>query len=56
MAVAAERGYGSIAFPLIGAGSGGGKADRVLAWMTDELQEVTFDGTVLVVRYKPAAP
>ncbi|HYH64271.1 MAG TPA: macro domain-containing protein [Urbifossiella sp.] len=55
MALAAERGYRSIAFPLIGAGSGGGKADRVLAWMLDELHGLSFDGTVLVVRYKPAA-
>ena len=52
-ALAVERGYRSIAFPLIGAGSGGGKADRVLAWMLDELKGVSFDGAVLVVRYKP---
>src|SRR3954464_11910034 len=38
MALARERGYRSIAFPLIGAGSGGGKTDRVLAWMRDEFQ------------------
>lgn len=55
LALAAERGYRSIAFPLIGAGSGGGKADRVLAWMLDELPALSFDGTVLVVRYQPAA-
>jgi O-acetyl-ADP-ribose deacetylase len=53
LALARERGYRSIAFPLIGAGSGGGKADRVLAWMQDELHSVPFDGTVIIVRYKP---
>jgi O-acetyl-ADP-ribose deacetylase (regulator of RNase III) len=54
MALAKQRGYHSIAFPLIGAGSGGGKADRVQAWMQDELQSMDFDGVVVVVRYKPA--
>ena len=52
LALAARRGYRSIAFPLIGAGSGGGKAERVLAWMRDELGSVQFDGLVVVVRYK----
>jgi len=56
MALAKERGYRSIAFPLIGAGSGGGKADRVQEWMLDELQRIEFDGVVIVVRYKPAEP
>lgn len=53
MALAKERGYRSIAFPLIGAGSGGGKADRVREWMRDELQRIEFDGAVVVVQYKP---
>jgi O-acetyl-ADP-ribose deacetylase (regulator of RNase III) len=54
MALAKQRGYRSIAFPLIGAGSGGGMADRVQEWMRDELQSIEFDGVVVVVRYKPA--
>ncbi|MGM0489680.1 MAG: macro domain-containing protein [Planctomycetota bacterium] len=54
MAMAMEKGYSSIAFPLIGTGSGGGKADRVQEWMRDELETIEFDGVVLVVRYKPA--
>lgn len=53
VALAARGGHRSIAFPLIGAGSGGGKADRVREWMRDELQSVEFDGVVIVVRYKP---
>jgi O-acetyl-ADP-ribose deacetylase (regulator of RNase III) len=52
MALARARGYRSIAFPLIGAGSGGAKADRVQEWMLDELRRTKFDGTVIVVRYK----
>ena len=54
IALAKERGYQSIAFPLIGAGSGGGKAEQVQEWMLDELQRVEFDGIAIVVRYKPA--
>ncbi len=52
MAIAKDRGYRSIAFPLIGAGSGGGKAERVEEWMLDELRRIRFDGEVRVVRYK----
>ncbi|MDY3561135.1 macro domain-containing protein [Gemmata sp. JC673] len=54
LALAKDRGYRSVALPLIGAGSGGGKSDRVQAWMLDELRRTEFDGTVVVVRYKPS--
>ncbi len=50
--LAKRRGYRSIAFPLIGAGSGGGNADRVQEWMRHELQSIEFDGVVVLVRYK----
>ena len=53
IAIAKQHGYRSIALPLIGAGSGGAKVDRVQTWMLDELQQIDFDGTVLVVRYRP---
>jgi O-acetyl-ADP-ribose deacetylase (regulator of RNase III) len=53
MALASQRGFRSIAFPLIGAGSGGGKADRVQAWMTNELTGIEYDGEVRIVRYRP---
>jgi O-acetyl-ADP-ribose deacetylase len=52
MALVKRGGYRSVAFPLIGAGSGGGKADRVQARMLDELRSVDFDGVVVLVRYK----
>jgi hypothetical protein len=48
------HGYRSIAFPLIGAGSGGGQAERVQEWMRNELQAIEFDGVVVIVRYKPS--
>jgi O-acetyl-ADP-ribose deacetylase len=53
IALARQRGYQSIAFPLIGAGSGGGKEERVLEWMRHELQSIDFGGLVVIVRYKP---
>jgi len=53
MTIAKDKGYRSVAFPLIGAGSGGGKAERVEEWMLDELQSIDFEGAVRVVRFKP---
>jgi O-acetyl-ADP-ribose deacetylase (regulator of RNase III) len=52
IALAANRGYGSIAIPLIGAGSGGGNADRIQSIIEDELANCHFDGDVRVVRYR----
>jgi len=52
MELAETRGYRSVAFPLIGAGSGGGKIAEVLKWMVDELSRIEFDGEVRVIRYK----
>lgn len=52
MRLAAEKGYRSIAFPLIGAGTGGGKEERVLTLMMDELRNIGFDGEVRIVRYR----
>jgi O-acetyl-ADP-ribose deacetylase (regulator of RNase III) len=53
MKIARARGFGSIAFPLIGAGSGGGKPDAVLAIMQDELAKMDYEGEVRIVRYRP---
>ena len=50
LALAAARGWRSVAMPLIGAGSGGARRDRVLAWMQQELTTVAFDGEVRIVR------
>jgi O-acetyl-ADP-ribose deacetylase (regulator of RNase III) len=51
MRLASDRGYRSIAFPLIGAGSGGVKAARVRDWMVEEFSRIAFEGEVRVVRY-----
>ncbi len=50
--LAKAKGYRSIAFPLIGAGTGGSKEERVLAIMQNTLAELEFDGEVRVVRYR----
>jgi O-acetyl-ADP-ribose deacetylase len=51
IAIANDRAYQSIALPLIGAGSGGGKPDRIASTIQDELTKCQFDGEVKVVRY-----
>jgi O-acetyl-ADP-ribose deacetylase (regulator of RNase III) len=52
LAIAQEKGYRSIAFPLIGAGSGGGSPMKVLEFLCDELQSIDYDGEVRIVRYR----
>jgi O-acetyl-ADP-ribose deacetylase len=51
-ALAIGQGFKSIAFPLIGAGVGGGAEERVLGWMRDELAKASFPGEVRIVRYR----
>jgi O-acetyl-ADP-ribose deacetylase len=53
LALAQENGFASIAFPLIGAGTGGKNADQVLALMTEEIKKSIFPGEVRLVRYHP---
>jgi O-acetyl-ADP-ribose deacetylase (regulator of RNase III) len=50
--LAHEKGYKSIAFPLIGAGSGGFNQDRAQALMLDELGKLDFPMVVKVVIFK----
>jgi len=52
LALASEKGYRSIAFPLIGAGTGGGSPEKVSELMRDELRECEFDGEVRIVRFR----
>jgi len=52
MAIARDGSYRSIAFPLIGAGTGGSKEDKVISIMQDELGRVEFEGEVILVRYR----
>ena len=49
IALAGARGFRTIAFPLIGAGTGGGGEEKVLKTMQDELSRLEFDGDVRIV-------
>jgi O-acetyl-ADP-ribose deacetylase (regulator of RNase III) len=49
--LAEERGFGSVAFPLIGAGTGGGSPETVERWMREEIAGASFAGRVVLVKY-----
>lgn len=51
MRIAREQKYRSIAFPLIGAGSGGGSPQRIQDFIIEELSAIDFPGTISVVHY-----
>lgn len=52
LALAKAQGFTSIAFPLIGAGVGGGTPEKVLAMMSDEAKKSDFPGLILIVQFK----
>jgi len=52
LALATEQGFRSLAFPLIGSGTGGGRPDQVQAIMEEEIRRSAFPGEVFLVRYK----
>ena len=51
LALAGEHGFRSIAFPLIGAGTGGGHAEQIQAMMEDEIRQSQYSGEVLLIRF-----
>ncbi|VEP17391.1 Appr-1-p processing enzyme family domain protein [Hyella patelloides LEGE 07179] len=51
MKIVKSRNYQSVAFPLIGAGTGGSKQEKVLSLMKTTLNQIDYEGTVLIVRY-----
>lgn len=53
LTLAAQRGYRSIAIPLIGAGSGGGDPKTIQAIIADQLAQSHYQGEVRLVRYLP---
>jgi O-acetyl-ADP-ribose deacetylase (regulator of RNase III) len=53
MAIVNEHNFLSVAFPLIGAGSGGLDPARVLALMTDEFEQLDTAAHVSVVKFHP---
>lgn len=50
-----ESGFESVAFPLIGAGTGGGSAEEIEGLICEEVERSGFKGKVVVVRYQKAA-
>lgn len=52
ISLAAEHNFQSIAMPLIGAGTGGGSSEDVLAMIESELAICDFDGLVRIVRFQ----
>jgi O-acetyl-ADP-ribose deacetylase (regulator of RNase III) len=50
--IAREHSFASIAFPLIGAGTGGGSIERVEKLMIEQLGMEEYSGRIVVVRYK----
>lgn len=55
MVIANDRRYNTVAMPLIGAGSGGGRPERVQTLIQDTLGEIEYDGCVTIVRYAKRA-
>jgi O-acetyl-ADP-ribose deacetylase (regulator of RNase III) len=53
LARAREHGFRSVAFPLIGAGSGGFDEEKALAVMRPALEAARGELAVTVVRYRP---
>lgn len=51
MAIVAERGWRSVAFPVIGAGSGGFDEAGALAHMRAELERIETGAAVTIVKY-----
>ncbi len=52
MRLVKENGWHSVAFPVIGAGSGSFDENKALSFITDELSKIDYDAIVLVVRYR----
>jgi O-acetyl-ADP-ribose deacetylase (regulator of RNase III) len=50
--IADAEGFRSIAFPLIGAGTGGQKQQKVMAIMQDAIARSDYGGEVRIVRYR----
>ncbi|MDR2636770.1 MAG: macro domain-containing protein [Zoogloeaceae bacterium] len=50
--LAAEKGYRTIAFPLVGAGTGGASRQKTQALMCAEAEASDFSGEVTIVTYR----
>jgi O-acetyl-ADP-ribose deacetylase (regulator of RNase III) len=55
LVVASEQGFSSVAFPLIGAGTGGLDPDLVREALLDEISRCSFNGRTVVVTWPTAS-
>lgn len=55
MALVDQHGFRSVAFPVLGAGSGGASAERALSLMLAEFATLSSPAQVLIVRYAVAS-
>jgi O-acetyl-ADP-ribose deacetylase (regulator of RNase III) len=55
LGIAHAKGYRSIAFPLIGAGTGGYYPDKVLEIMKNTMRQNDYAGEVRIVRFAPGS-
>ena len=53
MAIVNKKAYESVAFPIIGAGSGSFDTESALTLMIDEFKSIESIATVVIVRYQP---
>ncbi|WP_257985734.1 macro domain-containing protein [Bacillus sp. M6-12] len=51
MKIVNEQGFTSVAFPLIGCGAGKFEEDRAIAIMKEELNKISFQAEVVLVKY-----
>lgn len=52
MRLVREQNFASVAFPLIGAGSGGGSEEHVEALMAEEFEKIEYPGEVRLVKFR----
>jgi O-acetyl-ADP-ribose deacetylase len=55
MAIVLERRFASVAFPVVGAGSGGYSETKALELMQDALINIMGSAAVTIVRFRPRA-
>ncbi len=51
LAIVRDRGYRSVAFPVIGAGAGGVSPEKALRFMQEEARQSDYDGEITIVRF-----
>ena len=52
MNIVQEQGFASVAFPIIGAGSGSFSETKALEIILDELSKIEGDASVVIIRYR----